>query len=266
MSAATVIASYPKSGRTWLRFAVTKYWEFLEGITAENVYENQAQVDQQFGIAWEHLLGRPKYSATEIARADMSHPEFGKLTGADRAVLLVRNARSTLTSYYKWCTARLGIFSGSPSEFLNDESVGFPKLVSFYKDWIGRWSEAIPETHVLSYDTCLQHPARELKRLLEIIGLEPSIDLVQRAAEASSFDNMRALSTSDAYRGTPMAPGDTALPDSFKIRRADPNEPAELFNAQELDEINRVIRGQLAVGHPATEALLGCDAMITRSA
>ena len=58
--------------------------------------------------------------------------------------------------------------------------------------------------------------SKELKKIIEFIGLEVSEEHIEDAIEYSSFDNMKKIESNNTYNNRKLQPGDVNDPESFK--------------------------------------------------
>ena len=68
-----LFVSYPKSGRTWVRFMVDSYLADLHGIPVSNVFQVERRLDPRWRIEWTHLTGQMTYLIPfdQIGAADL---------------------------------------------------------------------------------------------------------------------------------------------------------------------------------------------------
>src|SRR5690349_7405005 len=102
--------SYPKSGRTWVRFLVDAYLADLHGIPVANVFEVERRLDRRWRIEWEHLTG----AMIRLLPFDrVGEVDLARLDGR-ACVLLTRDPYATLASAYFQARDRVKVFSGTP--------------------------------------------------------------------------------------------------------------------------------------------------------
>lgn len=227
--------SYPKSGRTWVRFMLNTYLCRLRGLDTANVFEVEETSAADYPCKWIHL------SAVMLAK--MPYYAMGRMDGkamvGSTCVLLTRQFHATLASAYHQAVNRIEVFSGNPSDFLRDPRFGAIKLVTFYNLW-HHLEPHMARSAVISYDRMLEDPQPEFRRVLETFDLPIDENLVRQAVEASSFQNMKRLGTTPAYAGTVLAPKDAADPDSAKVRVGGDSGCRRLFTEDDLAYIDRV--------------------------
>jgi len=139
-----------------------------------------------------------------------------------RILLLIRDPRDTVVSFYFQATRRGRFFSGPFEDFLRDPRFGIERIMQFNLLWL-RERRRFAAFTLLSYEELHADPCAALRKAAEFLsGRElPEAD-IQRAVQLSSFDAMRSLESSGAGAakwGVRLRPGDAADPESFKTRR-----------------------------------------------
>lgn len=232
-----VFLSYPKAGRTWLRFMVNAYLARLHDFKVDNIFQVERRLPGVGRhIEWTHLtaamlMRRPYYAMgpIELSKAD-----------ALPWLLLVRNRYATLASAYYQARDRIKVFDGTPSAFLRDPRFGAIKLVTFLNLW-ETLRGLVARSAVFSYEAILADPVAQLPRVLGALDIEVRPDLVQATVDEAALENMKRLSVTRAYAGTPLAPRDPRNPDSFKIRTGGDDSYTSLFTAEDIAFIDTVM-------------------------
>lgn len=231
-----LFVSYPKSGRTWVRFLVDAYLADLHGIQVPNVFAVERRLDPRWRIEWEHLTG----AMIRLLPFDrVGEIDLSSLDGRT-CVWLSRDPYATLASAYFQARDRVKVFQGTPSEFVRSPLFGALKLAAFeafmetLKD---RFSSFIP----LTYEGFQADPAAGLRTVLEALGAEVDPERIGKAVALGAFDSLRRLARTPEYTGTPIAPVDPENPDSDKVRRGGDGGWRELFSDEDAAYIESVI-------------------------
>ncbi len=231
-----VMLSYPKSGRTWIRFMVDSYLCKTFKLSCPNVFDAEKQLKLVHPIEWTHISGamiaqRPYWS--------IGPWDFDDTLKQAPWLVLTRNFQATLASAYFQARDRIKVFTGSPSQFVRDPRYGAAKIVSFYNQF-----EVLRATlktcHLFSYEEFTRDPQPQLRRMIEALGLNVDESMIDQVIQESSFENMKRLSITPQYAGSVIAPTDPNRPETFKVRSAG-RDKKELFNTDDLDYIDRVI-------------------------
>jgi hypothetical protein len=207
-----VVISFPKSGRTQLRV-------MLDALGLAVPFSHAGSSDERGRTAAE-LGGGPSYWRR------------------CKVLLLIRDPRDTAVSAWYHARYRSGRFGGDLATFLRDPHFGLEKVVSFHL----LWAEArprFPTCAVLHYEELQRRPEHELGRVAHFLaGRSFAPEAIARAAEAGSFQRMRALEAGGegARRfGVALTPGDPLNPDSFKTRKGVSGGWAEALSAADKD-------------------------------
>lgn len=233
--------SYPKSGRTWVRFLVDAYLADLHGIPVANVFAVERRLDRRWRIEWTHLTGAMigLLPYDRVGEVDLS-----RLDGRP-CLFLTRDPYATLASAYFQARDRVQVFSGSPSELVRSPLFGARKLAAFY-ELVDGLRERFSSFTELSYERMREDPAAGLRTVLEALGAEVDPERIARAVELGGFESLRRLARTPEYAGTPIAPVDPDNPGSEKIRRGGDGGWRELFSEEDARYIASVLASSTA--------------------
>jgi hypothetical protein len=214
MHKATVV-SYPKSGRTWLRYIFS-----LAGVEADFTHAGYATGGHRIGTRFSGLA------------CDFDAPEAGKV------LVLVRDPLDTAVSLYFQIhrrelpvgsglrrvrrSVRLAVLGRTPptdiGSFVLSERHGVEKVIRFNRACIA----ALPGRErglVVAYEDLHRDFLKTIGAVLAFIdpALPLRVDLCA-LAERASFEAMHSMEASGTgdWRMSPVIPGD---PESFKTRR-----------------------------------------------
>lgn len=188
------LASYPKSGNTWLRFMLSSY---LFGPPEESLAVAQRIPDLHRTIPGQLPPGDPELIKTHFLLSDQ-HPRFDETLGA---IHIMRNPRDVALSAlnYRKLTGE-GARAFTESGYLK----GFIKAGGDL-DWLrigfGTWAQharswtTTTRFPVLSlrYEDLKQDPQSGLRAMIEFLKIDFDQDRFDAAIKASSFEEMRAL-------------------------------------------------------------------------
>jgi hypothetical protein len=221
--------SYPKSGRTWVRFLVDAYLADLHGIrVVSNVFEVERRLDPRWRIEWTHLTG----AMIQLLPYDrVGEVDRSRLDGRP-CVYLSRDPYATLASAFFQARDRVKVFQGTPSEFVRSPLFGARKLAAFYA-LVEDLQECFSLFVSLSYESFQEDPAAGLHTVLESLGAEIDPERIERAVALGGFESLRRLGRTPEYAGTPIAPVDPDNPDSDKIRRGGDGGWRDLFTEED---------------------------------
>jgi hypothetical protein len=184
----TFIVSYPRSGNTWTRFLVANLLHPEEPASFANIERLVPDAEAQ-SSRYMRSIRSP--------RAIKSHSYFDPRY--PRVIYIVRDPRDVLLSYYDFSRKYRHIEDGYPlGRYVSDCVAG--RLIS--ASW-GTWGENVaswvfargarPGFLLLRYEDMKAHTERELARIAEFFGINPTPQLLAASIERSSADRMREL-------------------------------------------------------------------------
>ena len=248
-----VIVSFGKSGRTWLRVMLSRFYQIRHGLPERHL----------IGFDNLHLRNRaiPKiffthdnYTKDYTGNADSKVDYTGK-----KLVLLVRHpADVAVSQYYQWQYRMkpnkvalnrypergqdLGIF-----DFVTREYAGLTRTIDFMNGWAGEAGRS-EDLLVVRYEDMRSQPERILGTILAFIGTPGTEDEVREAVAFASFENMRKMEANSTFwlSGGRMRPRDRKNPQSFKTRRGQVGGYRDYFDDGEIAEIDRLVEEQLS--------------------
>jgi hypothetical protein len=233
------IVSHPKSGRSWLRVLIGKALCEYSGLDDQLIFDKD-QLAKATGV--------PKISYTHEDVGNSKHKHYKELE-TDKAqykhkkvLLLVRDPRDVLVSYYFHISRRSDLFHGSIAEFTRHEAYGIRKIVTFYNIW--QANLYVPQALLLlRYEELHADPHGKLREVLDFIGAQ-DIDngIVQKAVDFASFSNMKKLEESRHFQSKKLRPGKSEDDDSFKVRRGVVGGYRDDLSLDDCQYINAVIQ------------------------
>lgn len=192
-----LLASYPKSGNTWVRFIWANVVALAElgGKTVDFHVLNR-----ELGAEYDnHHYGRLEFEV--LPRLVKTHREYSERAfGGNRSVYLYRHPGDVMVSYYHYLAARKDALRhpDDVSEFLRDEEHGLPAWCRHVAGWTQE-ADAL-----LSYRELQEGAPEAMGRVLRELGIEgipPT--LLGTAAERSSFEELRTLERERSRPGSP---------------------------------------------------------------
>jgi hypothetical protein len=247
------VVSFGKSGRTWLRVLLSRYYQLKCRLPPHSmlIYDNLHRLDADVPVIhFTHDNYIRDYTGNQGSKADF----YDK-----RVVLMTRDPRDTAVSqHFQWkhrMKTRKKIINQYPLDnnvsifdFVMSDSVGLPKIIRFMNGWASEIHK-ICNHHVLRYEDLRADTASALGKLLHFLGEVPTNDQLADCVQYGSVENMRRLElteTGQQMGGTRLQPGDPANPDSFKVRRARVGGYADYFTPAETAVIDDLVSRELS--------------------
>lgn len=224
----TWIASYPKSGNTWMRYFLYIYLFGVPekmsqvGVKAhslENIFQEGRRADY-FNPKNVDLIEELKKSVSKLqARAALSWPEDVKqfvlmkthckytddlplLKSEDKIILIVRHPKDVLLSAVNYFQVLNRFESESVDNFVNSyiESLGVRQFtMQGYGSWSGHWKSWIQdasdkhEVLLVCYEDMLLDPAHVFSQVLNFLEIKPNPNRLEFALLNSKFDNLQGI-------------------------------------------------------------------------
>jgi hypothetical protein len=248
------VVSFGKSGRTWLRVMISRYYQLVYGIPErallgfENYHRRNAKIPKIF---FTHDNYIEDYTGEFDSKASFYHK---------KVVLLVRNPKDIAVSqYFQWqhrmrpAKKKLNRYPPHGAEvsaydFVMDPDCGLPDIVAYLNLW-AREADRIDSLLVVRYEDMRSDPNKTLRRVMEFInGDSAEGEAVDGAVEYSSVENMRKLEEKNVFwlAGGRMKPGKKGDPNTYKVRRAKVGGYKDYFDDAQRAEIDALVGRELS--------------------
>ncbi len=246
------LVSWGKSGRTWLRVMLSRFYQLNYGVSQrqllgfDNLYRKNVQVPRVFFTHGNYLKDYTKHVDSKVDFYDK------------KVVLLVRDPRDIAVSqFFQWKYrmrprkkrlndypphgADLSIF-----DFVMNPNAGLPKII----DFLNGWAEEIPrikDVLVVRYEDMRAEPEQTLKKILDFTGTPGSESQVKEAVAFAAYENMKKLEQKKAFwlSGSRLVPRDHKNPHSYKVRRAKVGGYRDYFDDRQIAQIDELVRTTL---------------------
>jgi hypothetical protein len=244
-----VLMSWGKSGRTWLRVMLSRFYQSAYGIPEGRMleFDNLKRANPAIpSVFFTHGNYLRNYTGNWTDKSEF----YGK-----KIVMLVRDPRDIAVSQYFQWKYRMRpikkILNDYPAhgaevpifDFLMNREVGLPEIIAFLEMWQRELPRA-RDSIVVRYEDMRADPEQALRRVLAFLGTPGDDGQIRDAVAYAAYDNMRQLEQKRVFwlSGFRLRPGDRANPQSYKVRRAKVGGWRDYFD----DEQVRAIDGLLA--------------------
>jgi len=249
------IVSFGKSGRTWLRVMISRYYQLVHGISErallgfDNYHRRNPNIPKIF-------FTHDNYIKDYTGEFGSKKSFYGK-----KVVLLVRNPKDIAVSqYFQWqhrmrpAKKKLNQYPPHGAEvsaydFVMDPDCGLPDIIEYLNLW-AREAEHVEKLLIVRYEDMRSDANKAFRRVMEFIN-EDAADssAVDGAVEYSSVENMRKLEEKNVFwlAGGRMKPGKKGDPNTYKVRRAKVDGYRDYFDDAERAEIDRLVSHDLSV-------------------
>lgn len=244
------LVSYPCSGRTWLRVLIGKSLCDQFDLDQQKLMLDTPNLTEAAGILktiYTHDCSLVEdyyyYSSKEVF---LDKVRFSK----KKIILLVREPKDVIVSYYSHIAKRDGKYDGSISAFIRDDKFGIEKLLRFYNIWFEN-RHLLKDLLVIGYEEIRKDPSKNLKKILEFMGAEDiQPEIIENAVAFASFDNMKQLekeSFFENYACAGILKPRSSNPESSKVRQGKVGGYSDHLNNEDIEFINKTI---LEIGCP----------------
>lgn len=236
-TADVMLVSFPKSGRTWLRLMIGRTFE-------------QHWKLENFSLLDLWALGDFDPALPRILVSHENEPHKQQ-AGAKRryrnkkVILLVRDPRDIIVSWYFEVKKRNLKYSGDLPTFLNPTDGRIDRIVQYFNEWAEQRS--VPRGFLLvRYEDLQADTVGELRRVFDFLGY-PGIsnDELQAAAAYGSFDNMRQMERENTLNVRRLMPRDVQDEESYKTRKGKVGGYIDYLQDHEITYLNSRIDGVL---------------------
>jgi Sulfotransferase domain len=263
-----VLMSWGKSGRTWLRVMLSRFYQIAYGIPEGRMleFDNLKRANPAIpSVFFTHGNYLRNYTGNWSDKREF----YGK-----KIVMLARDPRDIAVSqYFQWkyrmrpVKKMLNDYPAHGAEvsifdFIMHAGVGLPEIIAFLEIW-ERELPRVAASVVVRYEDMRADPQSALRRILAFLGTPGTDAQIRDAVAYAAYDNMKQLEQKRVFRlsGLRLRPGDRANPQSYKVRRAKVGGWRDYFDDQEVAAINRLL-----VARPKPPFGYGADLRAQRSA
>ena len=248
-----VIVSFGKSGRTWLRVLLSRFYQVKHRLSEnkligfDNLHRGNTAIPRIF-------FTHDNYLKDYTGNADSKRDYYNK-----KVILLARNPLDTTVSqYFQW---KFRMRPGKKSlndypdhgqdmdifSFMMNRDAGLPKVI----DYLNLWAREAPKCAnflLVRYEDMRADTAGTLSRILDFIGTPGDDEQIGEAVRFASVENMRQMETKRTFwmSGSRMVAKDLNNPDSFKVRKAKVGGYRDYFTDAQLAEMHALVERDLA--------------------
>jgi len=252
---AGIISSFPKSGRTWLRFMLSVYLNELHGLQESVDLHSMFRIipnNDDDALRGRHLYGyadRPEVRF--VVCEHLLWRPFDPVSNP--TVAIVRSPIDTIVSSY---------FMETRQQYLTDVSIAaYLRSKRGPRRWVAYYNALQQErpsdiTTWISYERLKEQPVETLGSVLDRLGVARDLACMERAIAQSAFDRMAALEEDQGFPGNSADPGD---PQGRRMREGKVGAAVRYLTPADEDFVRTTIKETL---HPAArERLLqlGCN-------
>ncbi len=243
-----IFASYGKSGRTWVRVMISRYFQLVYKLP-DNIlmgFDNYTRLNKDIPkIFFTHDNYLRHYTGNVDSKKDF----YDKKT-----VLLVRNPMDVAVSqFFQWkyrMRPEKKVMNNYPEheaditvyDFVKHEGQGLAHIIAFMNAWVTELPN-IKDLLVVRYEDLRSHPEREMGRIVEFLGLEANPEFLSDTAEFASVENLRKKEQENYFwrSGSRVQAKDVNDPNTFKVRKAKVGGYRDYFDDDQVAEFTAMV-------------------------
>ncbi|MEN8763304.1 MAG: sulfotransferase domain-containing protein [Thiogranum sp.] len=249
----TVFASYGKSGRTWFRVMLSRYYQLAYALPErilmgfDNFHKINPAVPRIF-------FTHDNYLRTYTGNTDSKKDFYDK-----KVVLLVRRPQDVAVSqFFQWkyrMRANKMAMNRYPAagsdvsiyDFVMDPNCGVPRIIEFLNLWASELPK-IKDLLMVRYEDMRAEPEKQLARIVEFLGMQPDETFLKDTVEFASVDNLRKLEKENYFwrSGSRVKARDPSNPNSYKVRRAKVGGYRDYFDDDQVARIDALVSSELS--------------------
>jgi hypothetical protein len=247
-----IFASYGKSGRTWVRVMISRYYQLAYQLPDNMImgFDNFHRMNRAIPkIFFTH----DNYLRTYTGNIDSKKDFYDKKT-----VLLVRKPQDVAVSqFFQWKyrmrPAKKSMNKYPPHGadlsvygFVKDPNQGLDHVVDFMNAW-ARELPKIRELLVVRYEDLRARPEEEMARIVQFLGMEPREELLRDTVEFASVENLRQKEKENYFwrSGSRVQARDVNDPNTFKVRKAKVGGYRDYFDDDQVAELDAMVDSRL---------------------
>ena len=257
-----IFASYGKSGRTWVRVMISRYFQLVYQLP-DNIlmgFDNYARLNKD--------IPRIFFTHDNYLRGYTGNVDSKKDFYRKKTVLLVRDPIDVAVSqFFQWkyrmrpAKKAMNKYPEHEAEisvydFVKDENQGLSHIIEFMNNW-ARELPKIEHLLVVRYEDLRASPEREMGRIVEFLGMQANAGYLKDTAEFASVENLRKKEQENYFwrSGSRVQAKDVNDPNTFKVRKAKVGGYRDYFDDDQVAELEAMVNSRLlpAFGYTAAE-------------
>ncbi len=246
------IISFPKCGRTWLRYFLFRYLTFLTG---------EEKIEEKIGLYLPYFAYKNKdlpyinlthYEIDSVKIGRFRPEKFTKYLIGQKVIILFRSPKDVLVSYFfqiryrdkkNWWGNLDAPFWRRPdnlSDFILKSGIT-ERFFDFYNALAVRLSMA-EEYLIVNYEDMIKDPDKEFTKILKFCDIPFVEPYLRKAIKESDFSAMKQAEKIGIDH-TVLRTKKDALADAFKVRRGKVDGYLDYLSETEIKYIDDCTKG-----------------------
>jgi hypothetical protein len=182
------LVSFPKSGNTWLRFLVANAIKLKYNIEREVNFFSIQEVIPDIHLS-KNIRSQGVFGRTDLPRIIKSHTSYNPYY--HRVILLVRDPRDAIVSYYYYTKERNSI---SPdwtiSQFIRSDKYGIKAWLKHTQSWYLTLKQG-QNIQIINYEKLVANPQQQIANIMDLLGITMEEHILEKAIILSSKSKMK---------------------------------------------------------------------------
>lgn len=203
-----LLYSYPKSGRTWLRYMVANYLNLMYKLDLDLDLHSMFTLLPNYENDPIKGINAYAFADNDNFPALFSTHTPPNLLNMDSypIILLLRLVYDVVVSDYFQHVYLLNRFEGSIGEFIREDKGSLDS----YCHYLNEWGELLKTKNrnnllLLTYEMIHSDTSKVLELVITFLGITLQKDLIQQSVEASVFDKMKLIEETKGLAGHEQA-------------------------------------------------------------
>lgn len=244
------LCSYPKCGRSWLRFIIANYLNLRYRLGLKIDFHS---IFRLLPNDWnDPLKGFGAYRYAEDQRFPMllaSHSACrAGWPGNDRVIVLLRSIPDVVVSDYFHTSRLLKIYSGPLKDFLRDRRGGLHRYLRYLNSWADFIRTGQP--HLVRYENLHAQTTDVMAGVLAFLSIPLDLPLLEEAINRSTFEVMLEIEGQKGIAGHQYEFED---PEVRRVRKGQVNGYRQYLDEEDMDHIKAICRQ-----YPRLDGILSC--------
>ena len=186
----TLVVSYPKCGRTWLRIMIIALANSAAGVLPESDPLDLTSTDRALGV---ETGIRFTHDVAPHLRPPKRIRPITDFYNQESTIILIRNPLDALVSEYYEAIYRQRYYSGSLDLFLRKSWGGIDSFIKFYNQWWDGLEEKSQPSLLLRYEDMHDNTTLAMKTVASFSQFSYSPADIEASVAAGSFQKMREM-------------------------------------------------------------------------
>lgn len=235
------IISFPKSGRTWLRFFLSKYFYLNfnrpEGLDFRSFFKNK-KIPR---IGFTHCEAHKKNKFTEVKIIVKKFYE-------KKVIFLYRDPRDVIVSHYFQYTKKDFQYNKDVekkitlSDFIRHPKLGISRIV-YFMNFVYEQKDFFNKFIMISYEDCQKDAFVCFNKILNFLDIKNiNENCLKEAIQESSFSKMKKVESQNELNDERLKPTDVNDAESYKVRKGKIGGYKEYLNSEDISYVNGEIK------------------------